>query len=94
MEQIFDEDVIIPLAGMACFFGTIVTLSLRSTLLEMYRVSRLSSLKERLLDSGLTVSEIERLVNAGLKSDGRAVDVTHAYHAAGHEVPMGKKVSP
>jgi hypothetical protein len=64
-------DEMIPVFAIFCVFGFLTVSSLSHYAYKCYSVWRLTRLKERLLDAGMTSAEIERVVNAGTPRDAK-----------------------
>ncbi len=63
--QIADD--IVPIILIISVFTFLIVSSITYYGYKSYCFGRLSSLKEKLLDAGMTSAEIERIVNAGTK---------------------------
>lgn len=59
-------DEIIPIIAIVSVFGFLTLSMIVHYVYKAYCFGRLTKLKERLLESGMTSGEIERIINAGM----------------------------
>ncbi len=64
-ESIINEGILIPIIAIAGTFTWLIIATLASCLKSMFAIWRHTRLKERMLERGLTVNEIERIMVAG-----------------------------
>ena len=68
IEQLIDEDIIIPITAIVCTFLWLIIATLSSSVKGMFSIWRNTRLKERMLERGLSVDDIQRVMAAGKKN--------------------------
>jgi hypothetical protein len=71
-EQLFDPEILIPITAIVCVFIFVLVKTVVGILAQMFSVWRNTRLKERMLDRGLSVHEIERVCDAGVTRNSKS----------------------
>ncbi len=64
-EQLINSGEIVPVIAIVCTFSWLTITTLGGIVAKSFTVYRTTRLKERMLEQGMSVADIERVVNSG-----------------------------
>ena len=87
------DEIMIPIIAISGTFIWLIVTSVAAKISDMYKFSRLVSMKERMLEAGMTAAEIERVASAGMSESNKVAANSKPCEFDRHMVPPKKQVA-